>query len=233
MKREFERHLGVYRLRLQRIKRLLKPLPRRANLAKYPVIRWFAEFARRRPWLWSFKPAHVTPALYSGAVIGLLPMPGQVLLGFAAALLLRANFPLIAALCFATNPLTLVPLFTACYVTGYKIIHWISPGSKEFRLVEGLQAMTQGEFSGAGDIFAAVFLGAIPVGLAGGALLHLLWRFGAWEAGVFKAKLLRLRTAVRRQAESDAVVADQTQEPPPAPPPADDAARRADEPDSR
>jgi hypothetical protein len=59
MKREFETHRRAYRLRLQRIRRLLKPLPRRANLSKYPVIRWFADAARRRPWLWSFKPAHV------------------------------------------------------------------------------------------------------------------------------------------------------------------------------
>jgi len=233
MKREFETHLRAYRLRLQRLRRLLKPLPRRANVGKYPVIRWFAEAARKRPWLWSFKPAHVVPALYSGAVIGLLPIPGQLLLGFAAALLLRANFPLIGALCFATNPLTMVPLFTACYVTGYNIIHWISPGAKEFRLGEGLQAMTHGDFSGAGDILAAVFLGAIPVGLAAGVVLHLLWRFGAWEARVFKDKLVRLRAAAHRQTEDSAAASAPVQPPVPVAPPADASSPRADKPDSR
>lgn len=232
MTREFERHRHAHWSRRRRIRRLLRALPRRATVRTYPVIRWFAEAARRRPWLWSFKSRHVVPALYAGAVTGLLPVFGQLLIGFGAALLLRANYPLIAALCFIANPLTMVPVFTATYVVGHQVISWLSPGSTQFRLGEDLQAMTQGDFSGTGDAFAAMFVGAIPVGLAVGALLHLLWRVGAWEARVFRARLARLRGA-HRQAEADAVVADRTQEPAPAAPPADDAARRADESDSR
>jgi hypothetical protein len=219
MKKEFESHRRAYRLRLQRIRRLLKPLPRRANIRRYPVIRWFAEAAHRRPWLWSFKMAHVAPALYIGAVVGLLPMPGQLLLGFIGALLLHANLPVIAALCFASNPLTMVPLFTACYATGHWALHLISPDSPQYRLAEGLAAMTHGDFSGAGDVLVATFLGAVLVGLAAGAVMHVLWRVGAWEAGQFRDKLVRLRKAAHRVPE--AVV-----EPvPPAP------AAKSDEPD--
>jgi hypothetical protein len=195
MKREFERHRHAYRLRLKRIRRLLRPLPRRANVRRYPVIRWFADAAQKRPWLWSFKPAHVTPALYAGAVVCLLPMPGQLLVGFIAAMLLRANLPVIAALCFVSNPFTMVPFFSACYLTGHWVMATLMPGDPPHRLAEGIEALTGGDFSGAGDILIAAFIGAFIVGIAGGAVLHLTWRFAAWEARVFKAKLARLRAA--------------------------------------
>lgn len=205
MRKEFERHHREHRLRLARVRRFLRPLPRRANLRRYPVLRWFADLARSRPWLWSFKLQHVAPALYAGAVAGLLPMPGQLLVGFVAALLLRANLPVIVALCFASNPLTMVPLFTACYVTGHWAMDLLWPGDKPFRLSEGLAAMTQGEFGGAWDILGAVFIGAVLVGLAAGAVMHLLWVIGVWEARLFKARFLRLRAAVHadRAGRSD------------------------------
>src|SRR3546814_6139453 len=37
---------------------LLRPLPRRANVSRYPVIKWFAGLARRLPFLWSFRAQH-------------------------------------------------------------------------------------------------------------------------------------------------------------------------------
>lgn len=203
MRREYERHHREHRLRLARVRRLLRRLPRRASVGRWPVLGRFADAARARPWLWSFKIAHVAPALYIGAVCGLLPMPGQVPLGFALALLLRANLPVVVALCFASNPLTMVPLFTACYVTGHWILDLVVPGEKAFRLAEGLAAMAQGEFGGAWDILAAAWVGALVVGLAAGAVLHGLWLLGAWEARLFKARLQRLRTAVHAEERRD------------------------------
>ncbi|MCE3004070.1 MAG: DUF2062 domain-containing protein [Xanthomonadaceae bacterium] len=199
MRKEYERHHREHRLRLARVRRLLRPLPRRATLRRWPILGRFADAAKARSWLWSFKVAHVAPALYIGAVCGLLPMPGQVPLGFVLALLLRANLPVVVALCFASNPLTMVPLFTACYVTGHWILDLLVPGEKAFRLSEGLAAMAQGEFGGAWDILAATFLGAVVVGLAAGAVLHGLWLLGAWEARIFKARFQRLRAAMHAQ----------------------------------
>jgi hypothetical protein len=202
MRKEYERHHREHRLRLARVRRLLRPLPRRATLARWPVLGRFAAAARARPWLWSFKLAHVAPALYIGAVCGLLPMPGQVPLGFVLALLLRANLPVVVALCFASNPLTMVPFFTACYVTGHWVLDLVVPGEKAFRLAEGLAAMTKGEFGGAWEILAAACVGAVIVGLAAGAVLHLAWGIGAWEARVFKARLARLRAAAHPPSPS-------------------------------
>ena len=46
-----------WRQRRRRIRRWLKPLPRRASIHRYPILNRFADFARRRPYLWSFKDA--------------------------------------------------------------------------------------------------------------------------------------------------------------------------------
>lgn len=203
MRREYERHHREHRLRLSRVRRLLRRLPRRASVGRWPVLGRFADAAKARPWLWSFKNAHVVPALYIGAVSGLMPMPGQVLLGFALALVLRANLPVLVALCFASNPLTMVPFFTACYVTGHWILDLLVPGEKAFRLSEGLAKMAAGDFGGAWDILAATCVGAVVVGLAAGAVLHGLWLLGAWEARLFKARLHRLRAAVHAQEKDE------------------------------
>jgi hypothetical protein len=203
MRKEYERHHREHRLRLARVRRLLRRLPRRASIGRWPVLGRFAAAAKARPWLWSFKLAHVAPALYIGAVCGLLPMPGQVPLGFVLALLLRANLAVIVALCFASNPLTMVPFFTACYVTGHSILDLLVPGERAFRLTEGLAKMAEGEFGGAWDILAATCVGAVVVGLAAGAVLHGLWLLGAWEARVFKARFQRLRAAVQSQERSE------------------------------
>ena len=59
-------------------------LPRRANVGRYPVIRRFAEAARSRPYLWSFKRENVLPALYVGGVLAFMPTYGlQILLAFS------------------------------------------------------------------------------------------------------------------------------------------------------
>ena len=52
--------------RRRRLRRWLKPLPRRANVDRYPVVRWFAAAARARPWLWSFRRREVLVSLYAG-----------------------------------------------------------------------------------------------------------------------------------------------------------------------
>ncbi|HCR37111.1 MAG TPA: hypothetical protein DIU37_03070, partial [Opitutae bacterium] len=47
--------------RIRRVKKLLRPLPRRANIHRYPFIKWFANAAHKRPYLWSFRTKEVTP----------------------------------------------------------------------------------------------------------------------------------------------------------------------------
>ncbi len=95
-------------VRIRRAKRFLRPLPRKATLHRWPILKRFAETARKRPYLWSFRQREVNIALYIGFVITFLPLVGiQFILAFAAALTLRANLPVIMGTQLATNLATM------------------------------------------------------------------------------------------------------------------------------
>lgn len=109
--------------RMRRVKRLLRFMPRRAVFHRYPLIGRFATLARRRSYLWSFKTAHVRPALYFGSILALLPVMGvQLPLAFGLALLLRCNLMVMGGLQFITNPVTAVPVYGATYWLGKSVI---------------------------------------------------------------------------------------------------------------
>ena len=85
--------------RRKRLRRVLRALPRRANIGRYPVIRRFADAAKARPYLWSFKREHLWPALYIGSVLAFMPTYGlQVFIAVLAAMVVRANLTVIVAM---------------------------------------------------------------------------------------------------------------------------------------
>lgn len=108
--------------RIRRVKKLLRYLPRKATLHNYPFIKFFANTARKRHYLWSFKSKEVIPALYAGFILTFLPLIGvQIPIAFALALIFRANLMILVALQFISNTFTLVPIYTADYYIGHYI----------------------------------------------------------------------------------------------------------------
>lgn len=164
--------------RRRRLRRWLRPLPRRANVARYPFIKWFAAAARKRPYLWSFKRAQVMPSLYVGAVLALMPVYGlQVAIGLALAILVRGNLTVMIALQMVTNPLTLGPIYYGTHALGQWLIGLTGYGA------------------GAGELgtrINALVIGGLVAGLGFALLLDLGWRLLAWEARHFSAQLRAL-----------------------------------------
>lgn len=178
------RHRAQRAARIGRLKRWLKPLPRRANLSRYPVIRHFAAAARKNPYLWSFQGASVRRAIYAGSVIAFLPIYGlQLLFGLGAAILLRANLAVTCAFQLITNPLTAGPIYYATYRIGLWVIRTLEVG-------EGRGAM--------GTRFNALVLGGVLLGLAVALLADLGFRFAVWEA-----RRLRERHAASRSVAAE------------------------------
>jgi len=106
------------------MKRFLRWMPRRANIHRYPGLKWVAEVARKRMYLWSLRYRAVAPALYAGSIISFLPIMGiQIPVAFIFALMLRANLPVMIALQFITNWVTAVPIYYTCYEIGRLILH--------------------------------------------------------------------------------------------------------------
>ena len=59
--------------RIRRVKKWLRPLPRRATIHRYPILKFFAESARKRIYLWSFRVENAVPAIYAGCILSLTP----------------------------------------------------------------------------------------------------------------------------------------------------------------
>lgn len=145
--------------RRRRLRKLMRPLPRRSNLARYPILKYFAGPARRLPFLWSYRPEHVRPSLYIGSILTLLPLIGvQLFLVFVACVFLRGNLPIAAALQFISNPLTAAPLYGLTYAVGLPIAQWIAPGAEA-----------------AVRIPTSLGFGAVVLGLVMAAGIHLAW----------------------------------------------------------
>ncbi|HUP23144.1 MAG TPA: DUF2062 domain-containing protein [Thermoanaerobaculia bacterium] len=154
--------------RIGRVRRWLRHLPRRSNIDGYPVLGRFAEAARARPYLWSFRTSSIRRAIYGGAVIAFLPVYGlQIFLAFFAALLLRANLAVTCALQLITNPLSAAPSYYLTYRIGMWIIRTLEIG-------EGRTAF--------GTRVNALILGGIVAGLAVGLIGDLVLRLVVWEA---------------------------------------------------
>lgn len=111
------------RIRIRRAKQLLRPLPRKATLHRWPVLKWFANTARKRPDLWSFRIREVSLALYLGFIIAFLPIVGiQFILAFASAWVLRANLPVIMGTQLVTNLATMWAIYPALALLGDRVI---------------------------------------------------------------------------------------------------------------
>ncbi|MBA5248106.1 MAG: DUF2062 domain-containing protein [Gammaproteobacteria bacterium] len=72
--------------------------------------------------LWNFNRKSIAKAFAVGLFCAFVPVPFQMLLAAPAAVIFNANLPLSIALVWITNPLTMPPIFYACYKLGAWIL---------------------------------------------------------------------------------------------------------------
>lgn len=119
MHETIDRQKRLLKLRRLRVKRLLKPLPRRANIHTYPVIRRFSQFASKHGFFWSYKEIPMRNAFYIGSIVTLLPFLGfQIVVAFILAWIFRANLSVTVGLQFVSNLLTAAPIYFLTYNVG-------------------------------------------------------------------------------------------------------------------
>ncbi len=101
--------------------RLKKWLPKPDELKNNKAIALFApSLADAR--LWQLNRKSLVRATYIGVMCAFLPLPGQMPLAIALALLFRANVPMSVALTWLTNPATSLPIYWATYWVGAKLL---------------------------------------------------------------------------------------------------------------
>ena len=180
--------------RIRRLKKWMRPLPRRSNIHRYPVLKWFAKTAYDRSYLWSFKGNAMVQALFWGIWIAMLPIVGiQMLVVFFLALIVRANLPLIVALQWISNPLTMAPIYFADYEIGLLILEL-------FGVDYGRNKLLTAEFDWSGMEFADLWelVDTFPPMMVGGSALGI--SLGVFAVFLYKAmaKLYKSPTTKRQ-----------------------------------
>jgi uncharacterized protein (DUF2062 family) len=183
----------------RRARFFLQFMPRRAVFHKYPLVGRFADAARKRSYLWSFKRVHLRPAFYGGSILALLPLMGvQLPLALILSFILRANFMVLGGLQFLTTPFTAAPIYYATHQLGRTLIAAAGYGKSvdaidpiTGRAEDGLDVVLPDPAPGSapvlevgevhwtaqiGDALNALIVGGVVAGLMLGLLLDLLDR---------------------------------------------------------
>ena len=146
------------------------------------------------PNLWHLNRRSVAGAFATGLFMAFVPVPFQMLLAGAAAILLRVNLPLAISLVWITNPLTMPPIFFGAYKLGAWLMG-IKP--QHFRFELSFQWLA-GEL---GTIWQPFLLGCFVAGtvaaLTGYAVIRLAWR---WHIVKAQQERRRRRAIAKQEA---------------------------------
>jgi uncharacterized protein len=195
-------------------KRFLRLMPRRANIHKYPGLKWAKDHARKRMYLWSFRYREVAPALFLGTILSFLPIIGQIPIAVALAFFLRANLPIFVALQFITNWLTVVPLYYICYEIGrwsLKVfdIHVDALSLAELKLF--MDNLTNCHWAENGrflwHVFLVTSLGSLIIGSFVGTVFDMVYRFLSWRTKIIWERVRQIQARmhgehVKHEAEA-------------------------------
>jgi len=94
-----------------------KYLPSDESVREQPLLRPVRHLLHR-PQIWHLHRRSVAGACFIGMFVAFVPLPGQMLIAAALAIVSRCNLPLSVALVWVTNPLTMGPMFFFAYALG-------------------------------------------------------------------------------------------------------------------
>lgn len=165
-----------------------KYLPNIKTIKEHKHLKIFGKLLHD-PNLWHLNRYSVSTAFSVGLFFAFVPVPFQMVLAAAMAILVRSNLPISAALVWITNPLTMVPMFYSCFKLGAFILGQ-EPRGFQFELsFEWL-------FGGLLHIWQPFLLGCFIAGsisaLVGNFIVRLLWRYSVtkdWRARKLRNKL--------------------------------------------
>lgn len=174
--------------------------------------RFFRKFRVKREWVrgrWYFAPFDhllhdnrllsirrrtVVPAVSLGLFVAFMPIPGHPLIAALGALALRINLPVAAVTTFASNPLTIGPMFFFAYRLGQKLLD-LEP--RPFRFELSLEWLS-GQFL---TMWQPLLLGCLILGslaaLIAYVVLDLLWRASVSDYLAARRRRRRLREVDR------------------------------------
>ncbi len=155
-----------------------KYMPNPKVVRKHKFIKLFGSLLHDAN-LWHLNRRSVSGAFAVGLFAAFIPVPAQMLLAAAIAIVVRVNLPIAVGLVWITNPVT-IPfiLFLAFKIGNLFTGSPVTPTELEFTF-ESLQ-------NGLGDVWVPVLIGciilAIGCAITGYLLIHLVWRIKVIQA---------------------------------------------------
>ncbi len=144
--------------------------------------------------LWHINRYSASMAFFVGLFVAFMPVPGQMVLAAAMAVLLRCNLPLSVGLVWVTNPVTLPAIFYLAYKVGALIVD-VPVREVQFELsfywlAHSLSTIWK-------PFLLGCFICGLFFGCVGFFIISQLWR---WRV----ARLWRMRRKRRAQARANA-----------------------------
>jgi uncharacterized protein len=156
-------------------------LPTSDKLSKYRALRPLGKLLQNEQ-IWHLHRRSVAGAAFIGLFVAWLPIPMQMLVAGAGAIVFRCNLPLSVALVWVTNPVTMPAMFWS----SYKLGAWLM----DKHLIVSSSGFTfEWITNELHQIWQPLLLGSIIFGLISGTLallaIRLIWRLHvvqAWHA---------------------------------------------------
>ena len=205
------------RRRIRLVKKWLKPLPRRSTVHRYPVLKWFGESAKKRSYLWSFRTREMMVAIFLGMVVALMPLVGvqMLVVTVLAVFFLRANLPVLIALQWISNPLTMGPIYYADYQIGIALMEMIGLEPVVNSILQPDYDWAQfkwSDLSGLLDTFPPMLLGGLVLGSFAGVVGVALYKYLAKKAKAdyaFEKELEEPRSSNQKNTNNEQLLEDE------------------------
>ena len=151
-------------------------LPDPHKIREHKHLRLFGQLLHD-PNLWHLNRRSVSGAFSVGLFAAFVPVPFQMVLGAAGAIIWRVNLPISVGLVWLTNPVTMPPVFYFCYKLGTWILgtplHEGITFELSFRwIMEELSTIWQ-------PFLLGCFVSGVVSAVAGNVIIRLLWRLPA------------------------------------------------------
>lgn len=146
--------------------------PKPETLKAHPHLKHFGEILQN-PNLWHINRRSAAGAVAVGLFCAWMPMPFQMLLAAAIAMLFTVNLPLSVGLVWISNPFTMPPLFYAAYRLGAYVLN--EPVT-HFQFHLSFTWLVEAFETIAPSLLVGCFILAIISSASGYLLLRLLWR---------------------------------------------------------
>ena len=194
------------RRRIRLVKKWLKHLPRRSNVHRYPVLRWFGESAKKRTYLWSFRSREMMPAIYLGILVALMPLVGiqMLLVTLLAVFLVRANLPVLVGLQWISNPLTMGPIYYADYQIGMAMLELVGLAPEANPILRPDYDWSHFRWihlAGLMDTFPPMMLGGLALGSFAGLIVVATYKFLAMRTKARYASTQQDKTNKEERSE--------------------------------